>query len=197
MLGDVRLLDHAAHEQVAEEVALVLVLDGADRALPGDEQRRDDGHPLERVHVLLGHRLAEPQAHQPGQVGAAGGDPQAAHLAAVERQPGLPHPLDAQPAGGVDEAGAGQRLPLVVGEHRGALAAVGRRERHPDAEHGGRLGGDLLEVTALQHDVAQRGVQRVDPRQHVGGGVSGYQHLGPIVGDRWHNLTAAKSNGAR
>ena len=89
-----------------------------------------------------------------------------------------------------------ERVADAVDELR-ALAAVGRGERHLDAEHLSGLLGDLLEVAALEHDVAQGGVQRVDPRQHVGGGVSGYQHLDPNVGDRWHNLTAAKSNGAR
>ena len=85
VLLDVRLLARAAHQQVAQEVALVLVLDRRHRALPGDEQGGHDGHPLEGVHVLLGDRPVEPHADQPGQVGAAGGHPQRAHLALPEQ----------------------------------------------------------------------------------------------------------------
>ena len=168
MLLDVRLLAGAPHEQVAEEVALVLVLDRGHRALPGDQQGGHDRHPLEGVHVLLADRPVQPHADQPRQVGAAGGDAQGADLADAEGQPAVGDPLDADPARDVDQPGVGQPGPGLVAQRRRALAAVGGGQQHADPEDVGRLGGDLPEVTALEDQVGQRRVQRVHPGERMG-----------------------------
>ena len=197
VLGDVRLLDHATDEQVAEEVALVLVLDGADRALPGDEQGRDDGDPLEGVHVLLADRLVEAQAHQPGQVGAAGGDPQAADLAALERQPALAiRSTRSRPVVSTSRAPASAcRAPSVSAEARSRPSVEVNATSTPSTA---AVSSAICWRSPPSSTMWLRAVCSASIRASTSrGGVSGYQHLGPSSRDRWHNLTAAKSNGAR
>jgi hypothetical protein len=165
VLVDVGLLDDPADEEVAQEVALVLVLDRRHCALPGDQQRGHDGHALERMHVDLGDRAVEPQAHQPGEVGTAGGNPQRTDLTAAQHLPVLLDALDPDAPGRVDEPGARQCVASTGRQRRSTFATVGRGERDLDVEDVGRLGGDLPQVTALQDQVRQRRVQSVDPGQ--------------------------------
>ncbi len=178
MLRDVPLVAGPTQEQVAQEVALVLVLDGGDRLLAGHQQRRDRGRPLERVHVVGGDRLLGPQADQAGQVGAAGGDPQALHLPRADRD-ALADPLHPQPAGRVDQVVGGEPLTHGLGHRGRELAAVGRGEQHPDVQDPGDLLGDPVEVAALQHDLGQAGVQGIHAGQRGAGSpvTAAYQHL--------------------
>ena len=103
MLLDVGPIGGAAQQQVAQEVALVLVLDGGDGLLARDQQSRDGSRPLQGVHVVGGQRLVGTQTDQPGQVGATGSDPQSAHLADTHGRPVETDPLDPQPSGRVHQ----------------------------------------------------------------------------------------------
>jgi hypothetical protein len=75
------------------------------------------------------------------------------------------------------------------------LATVGRGHEHREVEDPGHLLGDPVEVTALEHDLRQRGVQGVDPGQGGGSTVlaaAASQLLGPsgpIVGRTSHRQT--------
>ena len=189
VLLDVGLLGGATDEQVAQEVALVLVLHRRDGALPGDEQGGHDRHPLQGVHVLLDDRLVEPDADQPGEIGAAGSHAQRPDLAGAHRQPGLVDPLHVDPPGVIDEPGVVQRLAHAGRQRRRAFATVAGGEEHPDVEDVGDLGGDQSEVAPLEHDVGQGGVQRVDAGERGSRPVTAYQHLGltfTIVGTTSH-----------
>ena len=121
VLHDVLVRAGPAQEEVAQEVALVLVLDRRHGLLAGDQQRRDGRGPLQRVHVVGGDRAVGAQADQPGQVGAAGRDPQAAGLAGADRDAAGAEPLDPQPPGRVEQA-------VLVRARRG-----GRRSARPPA----------------------------------------------------------------
>ena len=131
---------------------------------------------------------------QPGQVGAAGRDPE------VRASPtGRPPARSARRA-----AGRSGRRRSVVGQRgpRGRRRSAAARSRPsvevkatPDAEDAAHLGRDAAEVAALEHDLGQPGVQRVDPRQRRAGEllpVTGYQHLhslGVCVGTTSHRQT--------
>ena len=66
VLVDVVLVVDPAAEDLAQEVALVLVLDGGDRLLAGDQQRGDRRGALQRVHVVGRDRAAAPDARPAG-----------------------------------------------------------------------------------------------------------------------------------
>ena len=123
VLGDVRRVDGAAQQQVAQEVALVLVLDGGDRLLAGDQQRGDRRGPLEGVHVVVADRLVGAHATRRARSTPPAATRDTCADAAVD-------PLDPHPAGGVDQVLVGEQRPVVVAERRGPLPAVGRGEHH-------------------------------------------------------------------
>jgi hypothetical protein len=68
-----------------------------------------------------------------------------------------------------------------------SASPVRRGDQHADVEHARDLGRDPAEVAALEHDLGQSGMERVD----------GYQLLGQIRGFHWQNLTSANSSAAR
>ena len=149
-------------------------------------------------------RAVPVHAHQPGQVGATGGDPQRPDLADPQRRTRLTDPLHAQPPALVEQVGLCQRDPVVRVEVGGALPAVGRGDHHPGAEDRRDLLGDPVQVAALQDDVGEGGVQGVDPRQRRGrvdpGIVARPHRPAPLVTapfvteptDRWQNLTSRR-----
>ena len=84
-------------EDVAEEVAAVLVLDRRHGLLAGDHQRGDGRRPLQRVHVVRADGRRG-RAHQPGQVGAR--RPRSGAPAAPRRRAGSPPRSRARRAAG-------------------------------------------------------------------------------------------------
>ena len=77
-------------------------------------------------------------------------------------------------------------------------------KQHADAEDVGGLGSDLPQVTALEDQVGQGGVQRVDAGERMGRVLAAMVTRGSWLStleahprDRWHNLTAVKCNGGR
>ncbi len=126
----------AAQQQVAQEVALVLVLDRRHRLLAGDQQRGDRGGALQRVHVVGGERPVA-AAGTPAGPGRRR-PPRPAACGPARRRPrnaSALDPLHPEPAGRVEQVGSGQRRArVVVGQRRGPLPAVGRRDDHPDVE---------------------------------------------------------------
>lgn len=167
VLGDVGGVGGAAQQQVPQEVALVLGLDGGDRLLAGDQQRGHRGGALQRLDVVRGEPGGQAHADQPGEVLPTGRDPQGAGLPARDRDAVDPHPLDAQPARRVDEVVLGQRPELVLRQRRRPLPPVGGGDRDAHVEHSPDLGRDPREVPALQRDPGQPGVQRVEPGQRL------------------------------
>ena len=161
VLGDVGLLAGPAEEHVAQEVAAVLVLHRRDRLLARHQQRGHDRRALERLRVGGVDRAVGSQRHEPRQVDTG------RHHAAYERL-ALAHggavgidPLDPEPTARVEQGGVRERRALGVVEVGRPLAAVGRGEDDPAAERVTHGLGDRGEVAALEHDVGERGVQRV------------------------------------
>ena len=155
---------------------MVLVLDRGDRLVLGDQQRGHRRGTLEGLHVVGGDRPLDPDTHQTGEVGAARSHPQPENLPLAGGRGLADHPLDPDPAGGLDEVVLLQQRALRVAERGGALPAVGGRDHDAGVERAGHLVGDADQVAALEHDLGEPGVQRVDARQPADGAVS-YQDL--------------------
>ena len=125
------------------------------------QQRGHDRRALEGVHVGGVDRAVGAQRHQPREVDTG------RHHAAYERLAladggavGI-DPLDPQPTGRVEQVGVGERRALGLVEVGRPLAAVGGGEDDPAAERVAHGLGDRGEVAALEHDVGERGVERV------------------------------------
>ena len=177
-MGEHRLLVlRAVQEQVAQEVAAVLVLDRRHGLLPRDQERGHDGRTLQRLDVGGGEGRLQAHRQQPGQVRAGRGDAQQPGLPRTDRVAGGVESLDAQPSGLVEQVCCPQGLAVLGGQVGGALTPVRGGERDGAVERRGHLLGDPFQVAALEHDVGQRGVQRVGPCQRRGRVVVAYQQL--------------------
>ena len=185
----------AAQEQVAQEVALVLVLDGGDRLLAGDQQRRDGRGPLQRVHVVGGDRPSRRTHDEAGQVGAAGGDPQRPHLALADRCAVGADALDPEPAGRVDAGRPRRAVARAASSRCGRpLAAVGRGDQHPDVQDAGDLLGDPRRGRRprARSGSARCAARRPGPAPRLASRSSSLINMLPRFGpDRWQNLTSA------
>ena len=190
-----------AQQQVAQEVALVLVLDGRDRLLAGDQQRGDRGRPLERVHVVGGDRLVGAQAHQAGQVDAAGGHPQERTSPSPTAVPRV-DPLDPEPAGRVDQVVRRRSSARCSSpRRRGPLAAVGRGEQRPRRRAPGLTSAAMPSRLPPSSTIWVSPVCSASTRASAALAqllaVTAYQHLRSLRRMRWHNLTSPNRNRPR
>ena len=148
------------------------------------------------MDVVVAERSVAAYADEPGQVGAGGRDPQDPDLAAGHPRAVGADALDTDPAGVVEQVGRGQQLAVAGLEVGGLLTAVARRHDDARVEDAGDLLGDPGEVATVEHDVGQRGVERVDPGERRGR----IEPVGPHSSspsvtdgtDRWHNLTSRR-----
>ena len=198
MVGHEPVVAGAAEEDVAQEVAGVLVLDLGDRVLPREHQRRQVGRPLEQRQVVVADRALRAHRDQPGQVVLARDDPHPARLAGTDpgrRARPILQPLHAHPPAGRQQVDLGQRRPQRGGQRCGPLPTVGRGDQHTHLEHPRDLARDRVEVAALEHQPRQPAVQPVDARQRTGRDVRLHavsRHLAQSEASRahrWHNLT--------
>ena len=109
-----------------------------------------------------------------------------------DRRGGKTQPLDADPPGRVEQFVTGQQLTRQRTGRVGSLPPVGRGEEDAELEHPGHLGRDPAQVTPLEHDLGEPGVQGIHARQRSDGVLVAYQHLPfalPIVSTTSHRPT--------
>ena len=143
-------------------------------------------------------RPVEAHRHQPREVDAGGHHAAYERLALAHRGAVGVDPLHAQAAGRIDQVVRRERLALGLVEVRRALAAVGRGEHHAAAERVAHRLGDRGQVAALEHDVGQRGVERVGPVQRGDRLGVAYQVLAhfcpfPVTNSHRRSVTRAAS----